>query len=84
MTASDFPSTNGRPESGAGNSLPERPKSRTMPSYYHSNEMNAVKKLRRTQEEEVTQSLLLIRDEKKLHTVGLENEAKRLMRKVSL
>ena len=45
--------------------------------------MNAVKKLRRNQEEEVTQSLLLIREEKKLHIEGLESEAKQLMRKVS-
>ena len=84
MTASKAINHHGRPESGGNgsSSLPERPRSRTMPSYYHSNEPVAVKKLRRYQEQSVTSELANARDKKKEHVVDLQNEAKKAMRKV--
>ncbi|XP_075243132.1 EF-hand calcium-binding domain-containing protein 5-like isoform X2 [Convolutriloba macropyga] len=86
MTASEAINHHGRPESGGNgsSSLPERPRSRTMPSYYHSNEPVAVKKLRRYQEQSVTSELANARDKKKEHVVDLQNEAKKAMRKVPL
>ncbi|XP_063722704.1 EF-hand calcium-binding domain-containing protein 5-like isoform X2 [Symsagittifera roscoffensis] len=87
MTAADkLESSHGRPDSGSNgdSSLPERPRSRTMPVYYTSNESNTVKKLRRFQEQSVVSELADSREEKKVHIADLQSEAKKAMRKVPL